>query len=267
MLWTHDERWLFRSDTISIGVLEVPADHEAWHGPCNTPAKPQVAFPMRAIRTAVEGEPGTDRIISPLHAMRSSPGWIYRRSLVHAGGERSGVFQIESSDALGAAGVAPVSAAVFVWQRELIRSLLRGDRIDALDVEERALDIVRAASAAEPLEARRPERADTAEAHDDACRRALELIEHSRGRPLTMAEFGRHVHLSPAHFARVFRRRTGFSLADACKQRRLRGAAEDVLNTADPLQQIAMRWGFGDMPHFSRSFRAAFGRTASSFRS
>ncbi len=46
------------------------------------------------------------------------------------------------------------------------------------------------------------------------------------------------------------------------RQRRLercRGDFADPLRAGEQIREIAMRWGFSDMPHFSRAFRQAFG--------
>ena len=44
--------------------------------------------------------------------------------------------------------------------------------------------------------------------------------------------------------------------------------AQDLANPADrrPVSAIALRWGFQDIPHFTRTFGAAFGCTPSAYR-
>ena len=40
----------------------------------------------------------------------------------------------------------------------------------------------------------------------------------------------------------------------------------DDSQAGERITEIALRWGFNDMPHFSRAFRAAFGRSPSEYR-
>ncbi len=57
---------------------------------------------------------------------------------------------------------------------------------------------------------------------------------------------------------------TDTTLGEYIRQRRLERCREDignVLRAGEQIREIAMRWGFGDMPHFSRMFRRAFGHS------
>ncbi|MGH7006748.1 MAG: helix-turn-helix domain-containing protein, partial [Alphaproteobacteria bacterium] len=47
---------------------------------------------------------------------------------------------------------------------------------------------------------------------------------------------------------------------------RCRADLADPLRVGERITEIALRWGFNDMPHFSRAFRAAFGEAPSDFR-
>jgi len=47
---------------------------------------------------------------------------------------------------------------------------------------------------------------------------------------------------------------------------RCRADLADPLRTGERVTEIALRWGFNDMPHFSRVFRAAFGQTPREWR-
>lgn len=47
---------------------------------------------------------------------------------------------------------------------------------------------------------------------------------------------------------------------------RCRADLADPLRAGERITEIALRWGFNDMPHFSRAFRAAFAETPSEWR-
>jgi AraC-like DNA-binding protein len=74
--------------------------------------------------------------------------------------------------------------------------------------------------------------------------------------------------MSVRHLHRLFRP-TGLSFSAYVRSRRLAAARADLLDPAlamVPVTEIALRWGFSDSAHFSRSFRAAYGCTARSLR-
>jgi len=235
---------------------------------------------MRTIRTAVRGVPGRegDRVITPLEAMVSVPGWTYERTLIDGRGERSGVFEFSPhvvGELVGAgrypAGVVGAGAGVYAAQRSLVRSLLAEGDQEPLRIEERALDIGRAVRGGGGVDraagARdRNVRGDTSDAHAESVRTALSYLDANAHRRVALADVGRAVHTSPAHFARVFKARTGSTIAGALNQIRLRRAMCDVLDTSDDLWSIASRNGFGDMAHLSRSFKTAFGVPPSALR-
>ena len=290
MLWRHEERWLFRSPFVSIGLLDVPPGAEAWHRPCVTSGPVQIAFPSRAIRTVVEGLPSEvgDRVITPLEAMLAEGEWVYRRHTVDPRGERSAVFQfadaaVRSAVAVhnpaGAAGdgpafdvgVAGVGPAVYARQRRLVRRLLGAEPIDPLAVEEEAAAVLRATTAhAARLPTGRVRsgraHASTRDAHAEAVREAMVYLERCAHERVGLDDVGRAAHMSPAHFARVFKARTGLTVAAALMQVRLRRALGDVLDSQDPLWRIASRHGFADSAHLSNTFRRAFGAVPSVIR-
>lgn len=73
--------------------------------------------------------------------------------------------------------------------------------------------------------------------------------------------------MSPFHFARVFRARTGYSLAGYVHGLRPRGAVDRL--AAEPgtdLSRLALDLGYCSLSHFGGRFRAAFGRPPSALR-
>lgn len=83
--------------------------------------------------------------------------------------------------------------------------------------------------------------------------------------PVTVAQ---HFRISPRYLHKVLEE-GGRSFGRILLDSRLARCAEDLAdNAADvSISQIAYRWGFNDLSHFSRSFRARYGQTAREFRS
>ncbi|MCW5772430.1 MAG: helix-turn-helix domain-containing protein [Rhodospirillaceae bacterium] len=62
---------------------------------------------------------------------------------------------------------------------------------------------------------------------------------------------------------------TGATVGRYIRQRRLERCREDIANplrTGEQIREVAMRWGFRDMPHFSRAFKEAFGVAPRDYR-
>lgn len=83
---------------------------------------------------------------------------------------------------------------------------------------------------------------------------------------LSLSDVAARVHLSPFHFARLFKSTTGKTLHEYILGERLRRAYDLLLTTDLPLEQIANDLAFADESHFVRCFRAHFGVTPGAAR-
>jgi AraC-like DNA-binding protein len=93
---------------------------------------------------------------------------------------------------------------------------------------------------------------------------ALRALSRSEGAPESVAALARRLHMSPAHFRRQFKARTGTSpKAFQVTQRITR--AKEALAAGQSLKETADRLGFGDVFHFMRLFRRVTGQTAGQF--
>ncbi len=88
---------------------------------------------------------------------------------------------------------------------------------------------------------------------------ALSYIEEHLGEPMTRAQLARQVHLSPSHFALLFKATLGLSPGDYARGQQQRRAQQHLLSTTRSVAQIARECGFGNEFHFSRFFKARFG--------
>ena len=95
---------------------------------------------------------------------------------------------------------------------------------------------------------------------------AVQFIELHFRRPLSLEELSALVGISPYHFLRTFKHVVGLTPHQFILRRRLREAALRLRTTAEPVLDIALDAGFGDLSNFNHTFRAAFGTTPTEYR-
>jgi AraC-like DNA-binding protein len=95
---------------------------------------------------------------------------------------------------------------------------------------------------------------------------ARELFETAYAAGHSLASVGRHVGMSPYHFARVFRELTGTPPHQYLLKVRLARAAER-LREGVSVTEVCFDCGFANPSHFTRSFHRHFGVPPSRFRS
>ena len=98
-------------------------------------------------------------------------------------------------------------------------------------------------------------------------RAALECIEEHLDSELALDDLAAVTHLSPYHFARMFKASTGLPPHQYLISRRVE-RAKLLLRSGDDLSlaQVAARTGFWDQGHFTRHFRRLVGVTPKRFR-
>jgi AraC family transcriptional regulator len=97
-------------------------------------------------------------------------------------------------------------------------------------------------------------------------RRAIEFINDSLDRNITLAEIGTQVEMSPYHFARLFKRSTGIAPHQYVLDRRIERAKTLLSETTLPLAEIAYRLGFASQSHFTALFRRFTSTTPKAYR-
>ena len=96
--------------------------------------------------------------------------------------------------------------------------------------------------------------------------RAIERIESSLGETLTLGCIADAAHLSPYHFARVFRAVYGDSVMHYARRRRLSEAVVMLRDTDQAVLDIAIACGFGSNEAFTRAFRKQYGIAPATYR-
>jgi AraC-like DNA-binding protein len=97
-------------------------------------------------------------------------------------------------------------------------------------------------------------------------RRALQRMRLGFHLPLRVRELARLAGLSESHFIRSFGRHVGSSPIEWLRGERLRQARLRLVETEDPMKQIARQCGWGDQYQFSRDFRRLVGTSPTEYR-
>ncbi len=95
---------------------------------------------------------------------------------------------------------------------------------------------------------------------------AEEFLRAGFDQPLRIAEVARAVGVHPAHLARVFRAHHRMPIGAFVRGLRLEWSARRLATSREPLSAIALRAGFADQAHFTRTFKRHTGLTPQRFR-
>ncbi len=82
----------------------------------------------------------------------------------------------------------------------------------------------------------------------------LYIKEHYHAN-LSLSQLAAHVHLSPAHLSRMFKRTTGFHLTEYTNIVRVRAAQQLLRDTDWKIIDVAAATGFGNFSHFGKIFK------------
>ncbi|MEO1512337.1 MAG: AraC family transcriptional regulator, partial [Planctomycetota bacterium] len=197
---------------------------------------PTVVFPREAVRiTQQDADPVvTDPTVVVFYNARCT----YTREALGPRGDRCEWFSLPTGflDDHGldperpfARAYAPSHPSLYAEQRRLTESI-RAGRLDALETEERLLDLLTRATnlGIERCAGPPAARAGTARAHRELAEETRRILATRFAEPLTLASLARSVHSSPHHLARVFRAQTGSSIHACLRHLRLTNALEMI---------------------------------------
>lgn len=94
-------------------------------------------------------------------------------------------------------------------------------------------------------------------------------LEYLRARPTAtsrLAEVAQVAGVHPMHLARLFRKRFGYSMGEFLRRQRIAWACEQLARDTGTISSIAVRAGFSDHAHFTRTFRRIAGCSPSWYR-
>lgn len=95
---------------------------------------------------------------------------------------------------------------------------------------------------------------------------ARRLIDHWLDRPISLDDLAAAVDVSPYYLSRVFSQESGFTLTHYVTRRRMERAQQLLVQTDDPIKQVAFAVGYRDSHYFSRVFRSYFHLAPSVYR-
>jgi AraC-like DNA-binding protein len=101
---------------------------------------------------------------------------------------------------------------------------------------------------------------------DRRIRLAVELMHAHMHRDLALEEIARAAHLSPFHFARLFKKLTGATPHAYLASLRAARAQALLAETDLPVTEVGARVGYMSSSHFARAFRQATGLSPRAYR-
>ncbi|MCG8465666.1 MAG: AraC family transcriptional regulator [Xanthomonadales bacterium] len=97
-------------------------------------------------------------------------------------------------------------------------------------------------------------------------RQVLDYVARRFGQAIRVEDLAHETHLSPSHFAQLFRQTMGLSPMQFVLSYRVEQAKRKLAVLDMPLIDIALSCGFSDQAHFSRQFKHIEGISPSQFR-
>ena len=91
------------------------------------------------------------------------------------------------------------------------------------------------------------------------------IAEHADG-PLSLAKVAAHVHISPGHLCRLFKRDTNLTLTEYWTRVRVEKAKQLLANRHLRVSEVSFQAGFESIPYFNRVFRRCEGCSPSQYR-
>lgn len=281
-------RSLYEASWVRIGAFECLPGDPAWAAENQVGDACYVVFPGTPVIITQAG--ARPVVTNANHSIFYNAGQVYRRGLLSTDGDRCVFIAIDRElldDAAMTWGIrspvgssfrfpfvdGPLARPLYLRERQLVRHLDGGTRLDQLTVQEELLSLV-SGTIRDALAVRsdRPSLGHERRSRVAARRRA-ELVEQTKAiltrryrEAVGIDALARETKVSPFHLARTFRAGTGYSLHRYRDELRLRSSLDLLCASRDDLTSIALDLGYASHSHFSESFRRAFGLTPSAYR-
>lgn len=83
---------------------------------------------------------------------------------------------------------------------------------------------------------------------------------------ITLDDIATHIGMNRAAFCTFFKRNKGMTFSQFLMNYRLETARELLMTTKKQISEICYAVGYGDLPHFTRTFKANYGESPSNYR-
>lgn len=288
---THDTHpapiWqeLHAGEWLVIGMTHCPADDPRFAAPGAAWHWPSLSFPRAPIGFGFAG--GPTFVADPSTAVMFNKGQEYTRTPAHARGSRTDWIEVRP-DILAALlaeedprladpaqegrayrfATAPVPSAVYLAQRQLHERLRSDEPRAILEIEEAALDVVRAVVRTNRgrAEGSPPTHVPASDPVPSAVEAVCAMLRSRLAEPPDLYTLADSVALSPSYLCTLFRRVTGSTIRGYLHTLRAHHALELLADTRWRHCEIALRLGYSSESHFSDRFFRAFGQRPSTFR-
>ena len=94
----------------------------------------------------------------------------------------------------------------------------------------------------------------------------LEYIEMNLEDKLSLDGLAQKAHLSKYYYHRLFHQEVGESVTRYISRRRMERASEELVNTDQPIINIALKYQYGSQEAFTRAFLRNYGLTPGKYR-
>lgn len=274
---TDVERLSFCGDIAAIGAFRCPAEHRLFYD--SGPASGYLmVFPRTSTLIVHDGGPVTAAAPS---AMFYNAGQVYRRKkidpidasdwymlapdIVREIVTRHDVSAADRPERIFSFFTGPVSPRIYLAQRQLYTLLNSGEPVDALAVEERAINILEAV-VRDACRVHGRQRMQRRSRVDRGVESAKAIIAANLASGVSLRVLASSVGCSPFQLCRTFHESTGYTISGYRHALRLRTAIEALRETRADLTEIALDHGYSSHSHFTMVFRRHFGMTPSALR-
>jgi AraC-like DNA-binding protein len=164
--------------------------------------------------------------------------------------------------------IAPSDSRAFLLMRSMFNEACRGQDADQALVEETAIGVLRMSVARgfEQAGSLVGPRRTTIKAHAEIAESARAFMAMRCAERLAIEDVARHVHVSPFHLCRLFRRHAGLPIHRYLNRLRLRLALDRLHERSIDLASLALELGFASHSHFCDAFRREYGVPPSAMR-
>lgn len=266
---------------VTVGEFRCTVDHPRFE---DSGRIRQDCFVFPRLAVAIEHEHQTPFVANAAVATFYNAGQAYRRLPISVDGDHCdwfGVTRELANDVLS--GVDPqvsdrvngpftwtrslVEPAGYLHERDFMRRLRSGARIDDAEIEEQVVWWLagfarRANRRVEP----KPTRAIMTQRTRNGVHDVERMLSTHSHEAWSLTDLARVSGLSVFHLCRAFRKQTGQTIHQYREALRLRTALDELQQSRRPVTDIALDAGFSSHSHFTAAFHRAFGCTPSAAR-